>query len=124
MEMSMCLIVGIGLVLFGIGLSRLRPPNWNSDVSVSYAGYATIARWATFQRFVRLFNNALLVALGIAIAMAGLIPHNRVWFLLWFSILIGLLFSIMLAFLDALSSMAGYRQAIPEAVRRSFGKDD
>jgi hypothetical protein len=119
-ETAFCLISGIALVGFGFGLSRLRPPNWSADVPSSPQGHASIARWASFQRFVRAFNNILIVSIGAGIGTAGVLPHNRIWFLLWFTILVALLFCILLAFLDALSSMAGYRQAMPEAVRRSF----
>lgn len=119
MEMSLCLTVGLLLVACGFGLSRLRPPDWASEGQLATSG-RVIARWASFQRLVRLLNNGLIAIIGLSIATAGVLPHGRMWFLLWCAILVALLVCILLAFLDALSSLAGYRQAIPEAVRRSF----
>jgi uncharacterized membrane protein len=122
MEMYACLLGGAALVLSGIGLSRLAPPDWAADVDPAFDERRSIARWSVFQSRVRRFNNILLVMIGAGIAASGLIPHGNAWLVLWFAILVALLVCILLAFLDALSSLAGYRQAVPEAARRSFSR--
>ncbi len=122
MEMFTCLLGGTALILCGFGLSRLRVPDWSLGEDSAMHAKRVVARWGKFQRGVRLLNNGLLMAMGVAIAIAGIVPHGNTWVALWFTILAVLLVCIFLAFLDALSSLAGYREAIPEAARRSFGR--
>jgi hypothetical protein len=60
--------------------------------------------------------------IGVGIAGTGMLPRGNAWLLLWFAILVALLVCILLAFLDALASLAGYKRAVPEAARRSFSR--
>ncbi len=121
MEMYACLLGGVALMLSGFGLSRIAPPDWSIDDAGGDASQS-IARWSAFQWRVRRSNNFLLILIGASIAGSGLIPHGNAWLFLWFAILVALLVCILLAFLDALSSLAGYRYAVPEAARRSFSR--
>lgn len=82
-----------------------------------------IRRWALVQKFVRRCNNVLLGILGVLIAYSAAIPRGRGWMLLWCVVLAGLTLCLFLAMLDALSSLAGYRQAVPEVARQSFASD-
>ncbi len=122
METIACLLGGAALMLCGLGLSRLRIPDWSLGEDSANQAKRAVARWGKFQRIVRALNNGLLMAMGVIMAASGLVPHGSVWVVLWFSILVVLMTCILLAFLDALSSLAGYREAIPEAARRSFGR--
>ena len=121
MELYACLLGGVALMLSGYGLSRIAPPDWTLEDNSADAG-RSIARWSAFQWRVRRSNNFLLIMIGASIAASGLIPHGNAWLFLWFVILVALLICILLAFLDALSSLAGYRHAVPEAARRSFSR--
>ncbi len=121
MEMYACLIGGAALLLSGIGLSRLAPPDWTMS-DMGFDEGRSIARWSAFQSRVRRSNNLLMMVIGVSIAASGLVPHGNAWLFLWFAILVALLVCILLAFLDALSSLAGYRHAVPEAARRSFSR--
>lgn len=121
MEMYACLIGGAALLLSGFGLSLLAPPDWTMS-GTGLDVERSIARWSAFQWRVRRSNNLLLMAIGVSIAASGLVPHGNAWLFLWFAILVALLVCILLAFLDALSSLAGYRHAVPEAARRSFSR--
>lgn len=122
METFACLLGGTTLVFCGIGLSKMRAPDWSLGEDSAVQANRIIARWAKFQRSVRSLNNGLLMAMGGIMAGSGVVPHGNVWLGMWFSILLVLLVCIFLAFLDALSSLAGYREALPEAARRSFGQ--
>ena len=122
MELYACLLGGVALMLCGFLLSRIAPPDWANDDTSDDAS-RSIARWSAFQWRVRRSNNFLLIVIGAGIAASGLIPHGNAWLFLWFAILVALLVCILLAFLDALSSLAGYRHAVPEAARRSFSSN-
>jgi hypothetical protein len=122
METIACLLGGAALLFSGIGLSRLRAPDWTMGHDTAADAKRIIARWAKFQRSVRTLNNGLLMTIGIIMSASGFVPHGNLWVAMWFLILLILLVCIFLAFLDALSSLAGYREAIPEAARRSFGR--
>ena len=121
MEIFACLIGGAALIACGMALSRLRPPDWQSDGELTEIHQRAIARWAVLQRVVRIMNNSLLGIIGGAIMASVFVPHGRVWMLLWCAILVLLLVCILFAMIDAFSSLAGYRRALPEAARRSFG---
>jgi hypothetical protein len=121
--MYTCLFAGAVLVLSGLGLSRLAPPDWAADVDPAFDEGKSVARWSAFQWRVRRSNNFLLVLIGTAIAASGMLPRGNAWLVLWFAILVALLVCILLAFLDALASLAGYKRAVPEAARRSFSRN-
>ena len=122
MEMYTCLLAGAALVASGLALSRLAPPDWAADVDPELDEGKSLARWSAFQSRVRRSNNFLLVLIGTAIAASGLLPRGNAWLVLWFAILVALLVCILLAFLDALASLSGYKRAVPEAARRSFSR--
>ena len=65
-------------------------------------------------------NNSLLIAIGAIILATAFVAHGKVWMLLWSGVLLLLLICIFLAMLDAYSSLASYKRALPEAARRSF----
>ena len=122
MEFFVCLVGGVALVGCGIALFRLRPPNWQNDGDLAGDHLKAIQWWSAIQRYVRLLNNSLLIMIGIAIAATGFVPHGQAWMLLWITILVLLLACILFAMVDAFSSLAGYRRALPEAARRSFSQ--
>lgn len=77
-----------------------------------------------FQRGVRRCTNILLGLTGTLVFFCAFVPHGRTWMALWLLIFLALLTALLLAGLDAISSMIGYRKAIPEAARRSFAARD
>ena len=119
-ESTACIAGGICLMICGLALFRLHPPNWQNDGELAADQRLAIQRWGKVQRVVRFLNNSLLFVIGAAILVAGLIPHGRTWVLLWLAIFAGLLICILFASIDAFSSLAGYKRALPEAARRSF----
>ncbi|MCA9132377.1 MAG: hypothetical protein KDA45_04460 [Planctomycetales bacterium] len=123
MEFFACVFGGLALIVCGLSLFKLRPPNWESDGDLATAPKRAIARWSFFQRYIRYLNNSLLVVIGVGIVATAFVPHGQRWMLLWTVILVLLLVSILLALLDAMSSLAGYRRALPEAARRSLSDD-
>lgn len=52
-----------------------------------------------------------------------LLSHGPAWIALWCIVLVLLLVCVLLALMDAYSSFAGYRHALPEAARRSLNAD-
>ncbi len=122
MEMLLCFLGGFALVACGVFLSRFEPPNWAGDVDPRHREGRSVARWSAFQVRIRRMNNFLLMLIGAAIASTGAVPHGNTWLVLWFTILVALLVCILLACLDAFSSLAGYKNALPEAARRSLGR--
>ncbi|MFK7734506.1 MAG: hypothetical protein AB8B50_00660 [Pirellulaceae bacterium] len=124
MEFTACLVGGLSLIGCGIALGWLRPPNWQSDGELAGNQQAAIEWWAKIQRFVRMLNNGMLILIGGLIVATAFIPHGRVWMLFWCGILVLLFGCILLAMLDAMSSLAGYKRALPEAARRTFGASD
>jgi hypothetical protein len=115
-----CVFGGCGLIACGAMLSRLRPPDWGNEVDLSEDHRRALRRWSRFQRVIRMANNGLLAVIGGAIVGSAFIPRDRTWGILWCVILGLLLLTILLAMMDALSSFAGYRRALPEAARRSM----
>ncbi len=123
MEIYACWLGGAALVLSGLALSRLAPPDWAADVDPAIEERQKLARWSAFQWRVRRSNNFLLIMIGACIAASGMLPRGNAWLVLWFTIMVALLVCILLAFLDALTSLAGYKRAVPEAARRSFSRN-
>ncbi|MEM7477599.1 MAG: hypothetical protein AAF483_21640 [Planctomycetota bacterium] len=112
------------MVGLGLALARLRPPNWQADGALVDGERMAIQRWARVQQFVRILNNSLICAAGFLIAITGSVPHGKTWLWLWTAILLVLMTCIVLAMVDAISSLAGYKRALPEAARRSLGSPD
>jgi hypothetical protein len=121
MEFTACLVGGLSLIGCGVALGWLRPPNWQSEGEMVGHQRAAIEWWAKVQRFVRTLNNGMLILIGGLIASTAFIPHGHTWMLVWCGILVLLFGCILLAMVDAMSSLAGYKRALPEAARRSFG---
>jgi hypothetical protein len=121
MEFFACLIGGAVLIACGVGLLWVHPPNWQSDGELLELPQKSIARWSRFQRVLRLVNNVLLILIGGSIMASAFVPHGRVWIVLWMANLLLLLLCILFAIIDAFSTLAGYRRALPEAARRSLG---
>ena len=107
-------------MITGAALFWLRPPNWHSDGEFTEEHRLAIEKWGGIQRFVRYANNSLLILIGSIIVATAFVEHGKVWMLLWSGILMLLLLCIFLAMIDAYSSLASYRRALPEAARRSF----
>ncbi|MEZ6136805.1 MAG: hypothetical protein R3C53_18065 [Pirellulaceae bacterium] len=122
MDTVACLVGGAALIACAVGLTYLRPPNWQEDGELLDEHQRAIEYWARVQRVVRQLNNGLLGIIGGAIMASVFVPRGRVWMLLWGVILVMLLICILFAMIDAFSSMASYRRALPEAARRSFAE--
>ena len=124
METAFGIISGIALIVSGFALNRLRPPDWGSFDTPTDSNQLAISRWARLQRVVRRTNNGFIVLSGLLIMVTSFVPHGKAWMILWAGILLLLMICILLAMLDALSSMAGYRRAIPEAARRTLSGEN
>lgn len=122
MEFIACIVGGAVLIGCGVSLFCMPTPNWHSHEAPA-AGPRAAPRRSNFQRNLRFSNNSLLISIGAIIVATAFVPHGRAWMLLWTAILVLLLICILLAMIDAMSSLAGYRQALPEAARRSLGSD-
>ncbi len=123
MEFFARVLGGTALIICSISLFRVPPPNWHEDASLPEHLFRSVHRWSTFQRILRRLNNGLLLLTGGGIVATAFVTHGREWMLLWTAILLLLLICILFAMIDALTTLAGYRRALPEAARRSFGKD-
>ncbi len=123
MEFFACIIGGIALIACGGGLFLVRAPHWPQDETHTDAVRNSIKRWSKFQRGVRFLNNTVLIAAGGAIVSAAFVPHGRTWMLLWSSVLLLLLLSILLAMIDALTSLSGYRKSIPRVAEHSLSNE-
>ncbi len=119
-----CILAGATLIACGAALSRLRPPEWHNVAKLGEEPLREIAKWASIQRMIRLVNNSLLSMIGGAIVATVFVPRGQAWIGLWCVILLLLLVCILLAMMDAVSSLAGYRRALPEITRRSLDLDD
>ena len=124
MEFAACLVGGVALMICGAGLFRLRPPDWQADGELSEDELRAILRWSLTQRIVRILNNSLMILIGGLIVSTAFVPHGHTWMLIWSVILLSLMMCILLAMIDAFSSLAGYKRALPEAARRSFSSHE
>lgn len=120
MELVFCITGGLAMIGGGIALAFVRSPQWALDADTSTKSGRTLQRVIGFQRGVRRSTNILLGLTGGIMLLCAFVPHGRTWMALWLLIFLALLAVMLLAGLDAISSMVGYRQAIPEAARRSF----
>lgn len=122
MEYFACILGGTALIACGVSLFWVRLPNWHENIATLTDPLAkSAARWAVFQRAVRTINNLLLVIAGGGIVTTTFFAHGRTWMLLWTAVLLTLLLCILFAMIDALTSLAGYRRALPIAARQSLG---
>ena len=120
MEFFACIVGGLALIGCGGGLFLIRAPDWPQDASHSDSLRSSIERWSKFQRGVRFLNNIVLMLAGVVIVLTVLVPRGRVWMLLWSSVLLLLLLSILLAMIDALTSLSGYRKSLPKVTENSL----
>jgi hypothetical protein len=120
MEIIACITCGTTLIVCAFALTYLRAPNWQEDGELLEEHQRAIERWAKLQRRVRQLNNSLLGIIGATMIGSIFVPRGRGWLVLWSAILVLLLFCILFAMIDAFSSMAAYRRALPEAARRSL----
>lgn len=120
MESFACIVGGLALISCGGGLFLIRAPDWPQDASHSDALRSSIERWSKFQRGVRFLNNIVLMFAGVAIVLTALVPRGRVWVWLWSSVLLLLMLSILLAMIDALTSLSGYRKSLPRVTESSL----
>ena len=116
-----CIVTGTALVAVGIALFRIRQPNWKDEGDLVEHHRVAIERWSKVQLYVRSINNCLVILIGTLIFASAFLDRGRkIWGICWLVILALLMVCIILAMIDALSSFAGYRRALPEAARRSF----
>ena len=120
MELILCISGGLLMMGGAVGLAFVRPPQWVFEGEARTQGVKSIQRVAGFQRGVRRCINILLGLTGGVMFFCAFVPHGRTWMALWLLIFVALLITVALAGLDAISSMVGYRKAIPEAARRSM----
>ena len=120
METAFCTAFGAAIVIASRWLAVIRQPDWQSDGDLLARPRKELARWATVQHNLRVVNNHTLLVIGLLIALAGWLPHNQAWAVLWGSILTLVFFVLVMAVLDAICSVVSYRKALPEAARRSF----
>lgn len=110
--------IGVSVMASGIGLAFLRPPVWTDG---NDCRQEVIGRWSSFQRAVRRCTNLLVGLTGCMIFVCAFVPpQGRTWMAIWLLVFLLLITVLFLALLDALFSLVGYRQAVPEAARRSF----
>ncbi len=122
MEFFACILGGAALFVCGLCLFWVRLPNWHeNETTLPEPLLKSATRWALFQKAVRYLNNFLVLLAGCAMVSTAFVAHGRVWMLLWIAILLILLLCILFAMIDALTSLAGYRRALPIAARRSLG---
>ncbi|MGN6545183.1 MAG: hypothetical protein ACTHK7_09060 [Aureliella sp.] len=117
------LVLGIsgGLVMLGaLVLAFVRPPQWMGDSDPASKPGQTIRRWGGFQRVIRRCINAMLGLIGALVFACAFVPQGRAWMAMWLFVFLALITALLLAALDAVCSVAGYRQAMPEAARRSL----
>ena len=120
METVLCIGGGLVMISGAIGLAFLRAPQWIFGIDTSTIGGRSMQRVVNFQSGVRRSTNILLGLTGGLVLCSAFVPHGRSWMALWLLIFLALLVTVILAGLDAISSMIGYRKSIPEVARRSF----
>jgi hypothetical protein len=122
MEQILCVICGVCLLIVGVALSKLQPPDWTSK-HLDDAQQRKVDTCGRLQRVVRWINNRLISLIGGLIVCTAAIPHGRVWMLAWSVVLSMTLLCIFLAMIDAFSSLLAYRWTLPTTIRRTLGDD-
>lgn len=120
MESVLCVVCGLVTFAGAIALSYLRSPQWHSDAWEESARGRTIAWWGSFQRKIRRINNLLLAGIGVAVFAGAFVPDGRMRMALWLFVVLAIFTTLFLAGLDAVASMVGYRQAVPETARHAL----
>ena len=117
------LVLGIsgGLVMLGaLALAFVRAPQWIAESdAVSKRGHM-IRRWGGFQRVIRRWINAIVGLIGALVFACAFVPQGRIWIAMWLLVFLALITALVLAGIDALCTIVGYRQAVPEAARRTL----
>ncbi|MFO0941275.1 MAG: hypothetical protein U0930_10950 [Pirellulales bacterium] len=121
-EQVFCVVGGIAVFLAGIALSRMRSPDWKSDQMTDHE-QRHANKLGQVQRVFRWINNKLICIIGGMIVTTAAIPHGRYWMIAWSAIFFLLLICILLAMLDALSSLFAYRHTLPSTLRGTIGED-
>ena len=124
MEPILCFTAGLVMIASAVGLAFLRAPTWTFDIDATTASGRALERLAGIQQSVRRWTNFLLGITGALVTLSAFIPRGRGWMALWCLILIALLSALMLAAVDAILSVVGYRKAVPEAARRALASRD
>ncbi|MCC6511452.1 MAG: hypothetical protein IT423_20300 [Pirellulaceae bacterium] len=122
METALCIVGGVLTMSVAVGLSYLRSPQWHNALWEETAKTRTIAWWGGFQRHIRRCTNLLLGLIGLLVFACAFLPHGRIWMATWLVIFVALMTALFLAGLDALASMVGYRQAVPETARQTLSR--
>lgn len=123
----MQLVLGFsgGLVMIGaIALAFVRTPQWMDHSDPASKRGQVIQRWGGIQRVIRRCINAVLGLIGALVFACAFVPQGRAWMAMWLFVFLALLTALLLAGLDAICSIAGYRQAVPEAARRSLARGE
>ncbi|GIW98104.1 MAG: hypothetical protein KatS3mg111_1437 [Pirellulaceae bacterium] len=117
--------LGFLLIAVGIGLFWWRPPDWRADGRWRDQTRQSIERWMSRQRVVRRVTNGIVILIGAAIIGTTWLPQGTiVWGGLWSAILGLVCCALLLAAVDSYCSLAGYRQAVPEAAHRAFSPEE
>lgn len=122
MEQFFCVLLGVCLLIIGIVLTRLQPPDWTSK-HLDDAQQRKVNACSRLQRIARWINNRLISVIGGLIVVTAAIPHGRNWMVVWSAIFSLLLLCIFLAMVDALSSIWAYRRTLPATIRATLGED-
>jgi ABC-type multidrug transport system fused ATPase/permease subunit len=122
MEQFVCVLGGVCLLVVGIALRRVQPPDWTSK-HLDELQQRKVSGYGKFQNVVRAINNCLISLIGAIIVGTAAVPHGRVWALLWSVVFTLILFCILLAMLDAFSSLLAYRRTLPATMRHTLGDD-
>lgn len=121
-EQVFCVVGGLCLIVAGVALARLRAPEWysrdSSEQRQHQADYIS-----KLQRVLRWWNNRLIAAIGGLIVCTAAIPHGKHWMLAWSTIFVLLLLVILLAILDAFSSIIAYRRSLTTTLRSTLQDD-
>lgn len=120
MESAICVTGGLLTVIAAFGLTYLRSPQWSDEAWSATDSTRSIRKWVRLQRTLRLCTNFLLGLIGLAVATCAFVPHGRVWMGMWAAIFLALFVAVLLAGLDALASLVGYRRAVPESARQAL----
>lgn len=121
-EQVVCVVGGVAVFLAGIALARFRSPDWKSD-NMNDREQLHAGRLVVVQRGLRWINNKLLCLIGGMIVCTAAFPHDRTWIIAWSAIFFLVLLCILLAMLDAVSSLVAYRHTLPSALRGTIDED-